>query len=56
MKIIYLNREIEPFESFYRNDSERFFRGCIGGGISRACKCDDSLAVFEVAYEDDNTA
>ena len=24
----------------------------LGGGISRACKCDDSLAIFEVVYED----
>ena len=23
-----------------------------GGGISRCCKCDDSLAVIEVVYEE----
>lgn len=50
MKILYKGREIEPYESFYRGDSERFFRGVIGNGISRSVKCDDSLAVL-VEYE-----
>lgn len=51
MKIIYKGREIEPYETFHWNASERFFRGQIGGGISRALKCDDSLAIL-VEYED----
>lgn len=50
MKTLYKGREIEPYESFYRGDSERFFRGVIGNGISRSVKCDDSLAVL-VEYE-----
>lgn len=42
---------IYPYEGFYRTDTEKFFRGCIGEGISRACKCDDSLTILEVVYE-----
>lgn len=50
--IIYKGKEIEPYESFYHNTSDKFFRGQLGGGISRCCKCDDSLAVIEVVYEE----
>lgn len=46
----YKGKEIPPYESFYWNDSEDFFRGFLGGGISRTVKCDDSLAVI-VEYE-----
>ena len=53
-KMTYKGREIEPYESFYRGDSERFFRGIIGNGISRSVKCDDSLAVL-VEYEENNS-
>lgn len=56
MKIIYKGKEIEPYESFYHNTSDKFFRGQLGGGISRCCKCDDSLAVIEVVYEEDTQA
>lgn len=52
MKINYKGRVIEPYESFYRGDSERFFRGQIGDGISRSVKCDDSLAIL-VEYDRD---
>jgi hypothetical protein len=50
--ITYKGREIKPYESFYRGDSERFFRGIIGDGVSRSVKCDDSLAVL-VEYEEE---
>lgn len=50
MKIIYKGKEIEPYETFHWNASERFFRGQIGCGISRALKCDDSLAIL-VEYD-----
>ena len=51
MKITYKGKEIEPYESFYHNTSNDFFRGQLGDGISRCCKCDDSLAIL-VEYED----
>lgn len=38
MKIKYKNKEIEPYESFYWNASEIFFRGQLGGefqGVSK---------------------
>jgi len=52
MKMIYKGQTIEPYESFYRRASERFFHGTVGGGISRTCKCDDDLTILEVVYED----
>jgi len=52
MKMIYKGQTIEPYESFYRGASERFFCGTVGGGISRTCKCDDDLTILEVVYED----
>ena len=39
--------EIHPYESFYWNTTQEFFRGQLGGGISRTVKTDDSLAVME---------
>ena len=33
MKMIYNGQIIEPFESFYRRASERFFHGTVGGGL-----------------------
>lgn len=51
MKITYKGKEIEPYESFYHNTSDDFFRGQLGDGISRCCKCDDSLATL-VEYEE----
>ena len=51
MKMIYKGQAIEPFESFYRTASERFFRGTMEG-ISRCCKSDDQLTILEVVYED----
>lgn len=33
MKMIYKGQQIEPFESFYRTASERFFHGTMGGGL-----------------------
>ena len=44
-------KNIHPYESFYWNTSERFYRGELGGGISRNVKCDDSLATMEQAKE-----
>lgn len=46
----YKGRIIEPYESFYWNDTEAFFRGQLGDGIARCVKTDDSLAVL-VPYE-----
>lgn len=48
----YKGRVIDPFESFYWNDTEAFFRGQLGNGIARCVKTDDSLAVL-VPYETD---
>lgn len=53
MKMIYKGQTIEPYESFYRRASERFFHGTVGGGISRTCKCDDDLTILEVVYENE---
>lgn len=53
MKMIYKGQIIEPYETFYRTASVRFFHGSYGGGISRTCKCDDDLAILEVVYEQD---
>jgi hypothetical protein len=53
MKLIYKGKGIEPYETFHWNATERFFRGQLGGGISRCCKCDDSLAIMEIVYESD---
>ena len=33
MKMIYKGQAIEPFESFYRTASERFFHGTMGGEL-----------------------
>lgn len=33
MKMIYKGQIIEPYESFYRTASERFFHGTMGGGL-----------------------
>ena len=40
-------KHIDPYESFYWNTTQEFFRGQLGGGISRTVKTDDSLAVME---------
>ena len=32
--IIYKGKEIEPYESFYHNTSDKFFRGQLGGYFS----------------------
>lgn len=53
MKMLWKNQTVEPYESFYRRTSERFFRGAYGGGISRTIKCDDDLTIIELVYEDD---
>lgn len=33
MKMIYKGQMIEPYASFYRGESERFFHGTVGGGF-----------------------
>lgn len=43
----YKGKHIDPYESFYWNTTQEFFRGQLGGGISRTVKTDDSLAVME---------
>lgn len=43
----YKGKHIDPYESFYWNTTPEFFRGQLGGGISRTVKTDDSLAVME---------
>lgn len=40
-------KHIDPYESFYWSTTPEFFRGQLGGGISRTVKSDDSLAVME---------
>lgn len=45
-KTIYKDKEISPYESFYWNTTREFFRGQLGGGISRTVKTDDSLATL----------
>ena len=32
MKMYFKNQLIEPYETFYHTQSERFFKGTIGGG------------------------
>lgn len=54
MKILYKQKEITPYESFYWNTTQSFFCGEIGGGISRCVKTDDSLAVM-VEYKTKQT-
>lgn len=43
----YKGKTIDPYESFYWNTTQKFFRGQLGGGISRCVKTDDSLAIME---------
>ena len=46
-------REIPPYETFYIGVTEAFFRGVLGGGISRTVKCDDSLAILTKEKEEE---
>lgn len=47
MKMVkYKGKTIHPYESFYWNTTQEFFRGELGGGIARCVKCDDSLATL----------
>ena len=46
-------REITPYETFNWGVSEDFFRGVLGGGISRTVKCDDSLAILTKEKEEE---
>ena len=53
MKMIkYKGKEIRPYETFHWNASPSFFRGTLGGGISRTIKCDDSLAILVIEDEE----
>ena len=36
MKILFKGQEVTPYESFYHNQSVRFFKGTIGGGKADA--------------------
>lgn len=40
-------KHIDPYESFYWDTTPEFFRGQLGGGISRTVKTSDSLAIME---------
>lgn len=42
----YKGKTIHPYESFYWNTTQEFFRGELGGSIARCVKCDDSLATL----------
>lgn len=42
----YKGKTIHPYESFYWDTTQDFFRGELGGGIARCVKCDDSLATL----------
>lgn len=46
----YKGKEIKPYESFYWNDNPAFFRGTLGGGISRSVKTGDSLAIMTTEF------
>lgn len=46
-------REIPPYETFYWGFTEAYFRGVLGGGISRTVKCDDSLAILTKEKEEE---
>lgn len=52
MKIMFKGQEVTPYESFYHNQSVRFFKGTIGGQ-SRCVTTLDNLAIVEVVYEED---
>ena len=47
----YRGKTIHPYESFYWNTTQQFFRGELGGGIARCVKCDDSLATLVMEEE-----
>lgn len=53
-KFKFKNLIIEPYESFYWNTTENFFRGQLGG-IARSVKCDDSLAVIVEVKDESKT-
>lgn len=44
----YKGKEIHPYESFYWDTTEQFFRGELGGGVARCVKTDDSLATMVI--------
>ena len=46
-KINIKGKEIPVGEVFYWNTTDQFFRGTLGGGVSRTVKTDNSLAVIE---------
>lgn len=52
MKFKFKGKIIDPYETFHWNASPSFFRGTLGGGISRTIKCDDSLAILVIEDED----
>lgn len=52
MYIIYAGKKFEPYESFYFGCSPGFIRGTLGGGIARTCKCDSSMSIIEIVYDE----
>lgn len=53
MRMYFKNQLIEPYETFYHTQSERFFKGTIGGGQSRCVTTLDNMAILEVIYEEE---
>lgn len=53
--IKFKGKNIPPYEPFYWNTTDDFFRGYLGGGISRTVKTDDSLAVIIEIDEEADT-
>lgn len=45
-KMIFKGQIIEPYESFYWKQTPRFFKGTMGGGMSRCVTTLDNLAVM----------
>lgn len=52
MYIIYAGKKFEPYETFYFGCSPGFIRGTLGNGISRTCKCDSSMSIIEIVYDE----
>lgn len=54
MKIYWKNKTIHPYESFYWTQTERFFHGTSGDGVSVTITATPGLfATCELIYEDE---
>lgn len=54
IKARWRGKVLEPYESFYWNTTDAFFRGQLGGGLCRCIKTDESLSVI-VEYEPEDS-